>query len=85
MYWTAKYWRTLPTIVWSLIGLSLGTAFAQPAGGPCKYVSERTGEAGCWIIAHDLVGALTQSPVFWHLDIYPARTGAEATKGRTQL
>ena len=72
----------LPTIIWSIAALSLGNqAIAQPAGGPCKYVSERTGEVGCWIIAHEPVGALTQSPVFWHLDVYPTRAAAEAAKG----
>lgn len=79
---TAKYWRALPTIICSLVGISLSfPGFAQPAGGPCKYVSERTGEVGCWILAHEPVGPLTQSPVFWHLDAYPTRAAAEAAKG----
>ena len=30
--------------------LSSFAAAAQPAGGPCKWVSERTAEIGCWIL-----------------------------------
>ena len=82
MTWAARYWHALPTIVCSLVALSVGNQpFAQPAGGPCKYVSERTGEVGCWIIAHEPVGPLTASPMFWHLDVYPTRAAAEAAKG----
>jgi hypothetical protein len=56
--------------------------FAQPSSGEvCKPISERTGELGCWIIAHESVGQLNQSQVFWHLDVYPTRTAAEAAKG----
>jgi quercetin dioxygenase-like cupin family protein len=32
-------------------------------------------------MADDPVGQLSQSPVFWHLDAYPARPAAEADKG----
>jgi quercetin dioxygenase-like cupin family protein len=82
MNWVTKHWWASLTIIWSVVALSLGNqAFAQPAGGPCKYVSERTAEVGCWIIAHEPVGSLTESPVFWHLDVYPTRAAAEAAKG----
>jgi len=38
---------------------------AQPVpGGVCKPVSERTGEVGCWIVAHQPVGRLVRSPAF---------------------
>ncbi len=56
-------------------------SFAQVMGGICKPVSERTGEVGCRIIAHQPLGELTQSQPFWHLDTYPDRTVAEAAKG----
>ena len=47
-------------------------AWAQPVpGGLCRPVSERTNEVGCWIIAHESVGQLTDSPTFWYLDTYP--------------
>jgi hypothetical protein len=57
-----------------LAALSLcSPAFAQPvAGGACKPVSQRTGEAGCWIIAHEAMscfggGFLVSSlGVAWH-------------------
>ena len=44
----------------------------------CKPVAERTGEVGCWIIAHQSVGQLNKPETFWHLDVYAARTEAEA-------
>jgi hypothetical protein len=46
----------------------------------CKPVAERTGEVGCWIIAHQSVGQLNKPETFWHLDVYAARTEAEAAK-----
>jgi hypothetical protein len=64
-----------------------GAVFLAPRIGPgdamgiCKPVSERTGEVGCWIIAHEPIGQLNQSQMFWHLDVYPTRAAAEAAKG----
>src|SRR5262245_1950390 len=54
---------------------------AAAPGGVCKPVSQRTSEVGCWILAHETVGQLTSSNVFWHLDTYPSRAAAEAAKG----
>jgi quercetin dioxygenase-like cupin family protein len=57
-------------------------AWAQPEpGGVCRPVSERTSEVGCWILAHDDVGVLSQPAVFWHLAAYPTRAAAESAKG----
>jgi quercetin dioxygenase-like cupin family protein len=57
-------------------------ASAQPVpGGVCRPVSERTSEVGCWIMAHESVGPLTDSPTFWYLDTYPTRAAAAAAKG----
>lgn len=69
--------------VWAVMVLSLcGHASAQPVQDTrCRPVSERTGDVGCWIIAHESVGQLTQSQIFWHLDAYPTRATAEAAKG----
>ena len=54
---------------------------AQPVSGEvCKPISDRTGELGCSIIAHEPIGRLNQSQVFWHLDVYPTREAAEAAK-----
>lgn len=50
-------------------------------GDPCKPVSARTQEVGCWILADNPVGQLTAPRVFWHLDVYPTRLAAEADKG----
>jgi quercetin dioxygenase-like cupin family protein len=70
-------------LVWLLAVSSFwNQASAQPVpGGACKPVSERTGEVGCWIIAHQPIGQLTGSQVFWQLDVYPTRAAAEAAKG----
>src|SRR5262245_38334872 len=56
-----------------------GQALAQY--GICRPVAERTEELGGWITAVRAVGQLPQRPVFWHLDTYPTRAAAEATKG----
>jgi quercetin dioxygenase-like cupin family protein len=50
-------------------------------GDPCKPVSQRTQEIGCWILADQPLGPLAQSPVFWHLDQYPTRDAARADQG----
>jgi len=65
-----------------LLATGGGPASAQPvAGGICKPVSERTAEVGCWIVAHDPIGPIVQSEIYWHLDTYPTRAEAEASKG----
>src|SRR6202048_637913 len=46
----------------------------------CKPVAERTGEVGCWIIAHQPVGQLNKPETFWHLDVYATRAEAEAAR-----
>lgn len=52
-------------------------------------MSERTGQDGCWIIASSKLGKLedklSDKPVFWTLDVYPTKAGAEhdATPGST--
>ncbi len=50
-------------------------------GDPCKPVSTRTQEIGCWILADNPVGQFTKAQVFWHLDSYPTRVAAQADKG----
>jgi quercetin dioxygenase-like cupin family protein len=60
---------------------SLAAQGVAVPGDRCKPVSERTREVGCWILADDSVGQLTESQVFWHLDTYPTRAAAQADKG----
>ena len=68
----------------ALVGITLlicGNVSAQAVpGGVCKDVSERTGDVGCWILAHDKLGKLPSPPVFWHLDVYPTLAAAQASK-----
>lgn len=73
----------LPAIVSSTVALWVHSQVsAQPVpGGVCKLVSKRTTEVGCRILANEPVGQLTQSQIFWHLDVYPTLAAAEAAKG----
>jgi quercetin dioxygenase-like cupin family protein len=75
--------RPLPILFVSVTAMSFTSyGWAQPEpGGVCKPVSERTADVGCWILAHDDVGTLPRSPVFWHLSAFPSRVQAEAAKG----
>ena len=88
----AAYRRTAAFTVSLLVGVAGAThAFAQqpadrtlPLSSPstvCKPVTARTAEVGCWIVAHESVGQLTQSEVYWYLDAFPSRAAAEAARG----
>jgi quercetin dioxygenase-like cupin family protein len=70
-------------IAWSFTALSASAQASPPMTpvGNCHPVSERTAEVGCWIIANQPLGQLPDSPIFWHLDVYPTRSEAEAAKG----
>jgi quercetin dioxygenase-like cupin family protein len=46
----------------------------------CKPVAERKAEVGCWIVANEPVGQFSASQVFWHLDVFPTRSAAEAAR-----
>lgn len=50
-------------------------------GQPCKPVTERTAELGCWITANTELGSLPEGPMYWHLDSYLTRAEADAAKG----
>jgi quercetin dioxygenase-like cupin family protein len=69
-----------------VLSVSFGLVSFPASGQPvaltaCKPVSERQGDVGCWIIAHEAIGQIAQSQTFWHLDTYPTRAAAEAAKG----
>jgi len=71
------------SMLWLMMTLAVcSQASAQPiAGGVCHPVSQRTGEIGCWIIAHEPVGQLARPQTYWHLDAYPTRDAAMSAKG----
>ena len=75
----------LSDMLFSCLLLLLGTQLLAQGvavpGDPCKPVSARTQEIGCWILAENPVGELAKPQVFWHLDEYPTRAAAEADKG----
>ena len=58
-----------------------GIVCAQVPGGCNTPVSQRTGEAGCYLTATELLGALPQAALFWHLYAYPTHAAAESAKG----
>jgi quercetin dioxygenase-like cupin family protein len=71
----SSLWVALACLV---VTLAAGhEAFAQI----CRPVTERTGELGCWITANAALGELPRQPIFWHLDTYPTRAGAETARG----
>jgi quercetin dioxygenase-like cupin family protein len=47
----------------------------------CPPVSTRTSELGCYMLATTQVGELSDVPLYWYLDTYPARAAAERAKG----
>src|SRR5258707_670401 len=58
-----------------------GIVSAQVPGGCNAPVSQRTGEAGCYLTATELLGALPQTALFRHLYVYPTHAAAESAKG----
>src|SRR5215208_6690711 len=71
----------LVLITW-LLSASTATSvvYAQVPGGCNTPVSQRTSEIGCYLVATEVLGALPQGPLFWHLYVYPTRAAAEAAK-----
>ena len=68
----------------SLLVAPTSLAFAQtsPPRRTCLPVSERAGrDAGCWLLASESLGIVSEAAVYWHLDTYETRTAAEAAKG----
>lgn len=67
-------------LFWFMCARLIAQGVAAP-GDTCKPASMRTQKIGCWILADNPVGQLTQPQVFWHLDAYPTREAAQADKG----
>jgi quercetin dioxygenase-like cupin family protein len=75
--------RNLTLITWLLASVTgMGTVWAQVPGGCNMPVSLRTSEVGCYLTATEVLGALPQGALFWHLYLYPTRAAAEAAKGQ---
>ena len=73
--------RRAPVLLAAALAVAALTAPAAPAAARCRPTGERTGEAGCWIIAREPLGRLTAPAVFWHLHTFVSRDEAEAEKG----
>jgi len=54
---------------------------AEVPGGCDTPISQRTSEVGCYLMATEVLGAIPERPVFWHLYNYPTRAAAETVKG----
>jgi mannose-6-phosphate isomerase-like protein (cupin superfamily) len=54
---------------------------ADVPGGCDTPISQRASEVGCYLLATEVLGAILERPVFWHLYNYSTRTAAEAVKG----
>jgi quercetin dioxygenase-like cupin family protein len=67
-----------------LAALTLSLAAQSPPESTfqfsCRPASERTAEAGCWIIASHPLGERPSDPIFWSLDVFPNRAAAEAAR-----
>ena len=78
---TCRTSRTAVAMVWwSVIFAATNPLLAQVPGGCETAVSERTSEAGCYLVASEDLGKLAQTPLYWHLYNYPTRSLAEAVK-----
>jgi quercetin dioxygenase-like cupin family protein len=64
----------------ALVSVALLLTCQEASAQICKPVAERTGDVGCWIIAHQSVGQLDKPETFWHLDVYATWAEAEAAK-----
>jgi hypothetical protein len=74
----------LAAITTSIIIFFGAAAVAAVPSGPCRPVSDRTSEVGCWVLSEHPIGELTESEVFWHLDAYPTCAAAEAAKSPSE-
>jgi quercetin dioxygenase-like cupin family protein len=55
---------------------------AKPRPSSCTIpASERTQEAGCYVIATEMLGRLPAEPLFWHIYSYPDVQTAERARG----
>jgi len=61
--------------------MAIGAVYAQVPGGCNTPISQRTSEVGCYLTATEVLGALPQGQLFWHLYVYPTRAAAETAKG----
>jgi quercetin dioxygenase-like cupin family protein len=75
--------RLVIALCWSVfLAVVSGPLLSQPVdGGVCRPVGERKTEVGCWILANDPVGVLSEPQALWHLDVYQTRAAALAVKG----
>ncbi len=74
--------RKLGLITWlAASATAMGVVCAQVPGGCNTPVSQRTSDVGCYLTGTEVLGALPQGQLFWHLYVYPTRTAAETAKG----
>src|SRR4051812_10568185 len=66
-----------------LAGSAASADEVDPRRGPpgCIPVATRTMEIGCYVVASTPIGDLADAAPFWHLDIYPTQSAADAARG----
>jgi len=72
-----------PATLSLVLALAFGAApLAGQVPGACETPAhERTAEIGCYLIASQFLGQLTDTLPYWHLHTYPTRAAAEAAQG----
>jgi hypothetical protein len=74
--------RALVAVACSVAVVAITDAtLAEVPGGCDTPISQRTNDVGCYLMATEALGAISERPVFWHLYNYPTRAAAEAVKG----
>jgi hypothetical protein len=74
----------LGAITLTMLALEMGDAAWREESrmlATCLPVSQRTGPVGCWIMAQESLGPMSETPLFWRMSTYPNRAAAEAAKG----
>ena len=72
----------LTLIIWLVVAsMATGIVCAQVPGGCNTPAGQRTSEVGCYLSATEVLGALPQGSLFWHLYVYPTRAEADTAKG----
>jgi len=83
MQFRVSSFLTIPSfLVATFLGVyGVGAAAQQKASlVSCRPASERTGPAGCWIVASKELGKLAGTAVYWTLDAYPTVEAAQSAK-----
>jgi quercetin dioxygenase-like cupin family protein len=76
-------WLGIAWVVpWPATGQTHSPGHMEISGSPCRPISYKRSELGCYTLMTQALGPLPQDlPLFWHLDTHPTREAADAAKG----